>query len=360
MSFWRELAEKKQPFFCAAPMADVTDAAFRMLITRYGKPDVMWTEFVSADGLLSPGRAVLKHSLRYDQAERPIVAQLFSGHPEKMEGAARLVAELGFDGLDINMGCPDRAVERQCAGAALIRHPELAREIISAAKRGVSASGRLIPVSVKTRVGYEQVAIASWIGTLLASDIAALTVHARTRREMSKVPAVWDRVDEVVRLRDKLGVDTVVIGNGDIVSLNDGRRRAAETGCEGIMVGRGLLGNPWFFDSDRDVSATLPRRHFLHGVPLIGRLFETRRRAPESARRPMSSRERLQVLVEHTILFKEMLGSVKHFSTMKKHFKAYCLGFPKAKELRLRLMQTSMGSEVVDVVNRFLHTGQID
>ncbi|HSE56561.1 MAG TPA: tRNA-dihydrouridine synthase family protein, partial [Candidatus Paceibacterota bacterium] len=193
-NFWQELRKNKQPFFCVAPMADVTDAAFRRLIAKYsrhgefgGGPDVFWTEFVSADGLMSQGREVLGRDLEYCEAERPIVAQLFSSNPEKMEGAARLCAELGFDGIDINMGCPDKTIEKQGAGAAMIKNPEQAQAVIRAAKRG---AGNL-PISVKTRVGYNTVQITEWIPLLLKENIAALTVHARTRKELSAVPAPW-------------------------------------------------------------------------------------------------------------------------------------------------------------------------
>jgi tRNA-dihydrouridine synthase len=226
MNFWQTLP---RPFFAVAPMADVTDPAFRRLIANYGKPDVMWTEFVSANGLMSAGRAVLQRDLAYSEMERPIVAQLFSADPEKMEQAARLCAELGFDGIDINMGCPDKTIEKQGAGAGMIKTPDVAVAIIAAAKRGAGA----IPVSVKTRVGYNTVQIEEWISLLLEQDIAALTVHARTRQELSKVPAHWEYLKEVVALRDKIAPHTIIIGNGDVTSLQDGKMKAAMSGCDG-------------------------------------------------------------------------------------------------------------------------------
>ena len=166
-------------------MANVTDAAFRRIIAKYGKPDVIWTEFVSADGLLSKGRDKLLIDLEYSEAERPIVAQLFSGNPEKMYEAAKLVKKLGFDGLDINMGCPDRSIEKSGAGAALIRNPNLARAVLRSAKEGAGG----LPVSVKTRLGYNKDILDDWLPELLAEKPAAVTIHARTRKEMSKVPA---------------------------------------------------------------------------------------------------------------------------------------------------------------------------
>ena len=181
MNFWEKL---NKPIFVLAPMADVTDAAFRRIIAKYGKPDVFWTEFVSADGLtLAPeeGRKKLLRDLEYSESERPIVAQFFTSNPENMKKAAELAVELGFDGIDINMGCPDKSVEKQKAGAALIKNPKLAREIIRAAKAGAGS----LPVSVKTRLGYNKDELETWLPELLAEEPAVVTIHARTRKEMS-------------------------------------------------------------------------------------------------------------------------------------------------------------------------------
>src|SRR3989344_1937901 len=176
-SFWDKLPK---PFFVLAPMANVTDVAFRQIIAKYSRPQgpaVFWTEFVSADGLCHPqGREKLLIDLFYSESERPIVAQLFTAHPEKMEEAAHLIQELGFDGLDINMGCPDRTVEKQAAGAALIKNPKLAREVIHAAQRGAVK----LPISVKTRLGYYRDELDTWLPALLETDLAGATIHART------------------------------------------------------------------------------------------------------------------------------------------------------------------------------------
>ena len=217
MSFWNEL---KAPFFVLAPMADVTDAPFRRMIAKYsahtrsdgtvGGPDVMWTEFVSADGLVratEEGKKKLMADLIYSEEERPIVAQLFTSNEEHMEYAARLCNELGFDGIDINMGCPDRSIERQGCGSAMIKNPEKAKAIIEAAKRGAGD----LPVSVKTRLGYNQDQLEEWLPYLLACEPAVITVHARTRKEMSKVPARWERVARAVEIRDALGSATRII-----------------------------------------------------------------------------------------------------------------------------------------------------
>jgi nifR3 family TIM-barrel protein len=243
-NFWGKLPK---PFFCLAPMADVTDAAFRRIIAKYGKPDVFWTEFVSADGLVSEGRKVLKNNLIFSKKEHPVVAQLFSSNPIKMREAAKYVAARGFDGIDINMGCPDKSIEKQGAGAAMMKDFEKVREIIQAVKNGIKDSKKKIPVSVKTRVGYNKNQIEEWIPFLLSQDIAVLTIHARTRKDLSLVPANWDYVKRVVEIRDKMKVKTLIIGNGDVLDLEDGRKKAKETGCDGVMVGRAIFGNPWLF-----------------------------------------------------------------------------------------------------------------
>ena len=268
---------------------------------------------------MSPGREVLKHDLRYSKDEHPIVAQLFGSHIEKMEGAARLCAELGFDGIDINMGCPDKSIEKQSAGAAMMRNPELARAIIRAAKRGAPN----LPVSVKTRIGYNKNEIEKWIPELLAEDIAALTLHCRTRKEMSKVPARWEHVREVVALRDKLSPNTVIIGNGDVKDIGDAKNKIKETGCDGIMLGRAIFGNPWLFDQQK---------------------------------KELTVSEKLLVMCEHTKLFEKELGGIKSFAIMKKHYKAYVQGFDGAKELREKLMEAENATEIETIVHEFLQT----
>lgn len=357
VNFWQQLKQQKKPFFALAPMADVTDPAFRVLIAKYGKPDVMWTEFVSANGLNSPGREALQRDLAYSEVERPIVAQLFSSDEVNMEASAKLCAELGFDGIDINMGCPDKTIEKQGAGSAMIKTPEVAQTIISAVKRGIKSAGKDIPVSVKTRVGYYTPAIEEWIGFILKQNISALTIHARTRKDLSKVPAKWEYVREVVALRDKLAPETVIIGNGDVISMADGKIKALESGADGVMVGRALFGNPWFFDESREITATLPKRApwILRKLPFIKKFFDTKRKAAVSTVKPITIEERLLVMVEHALLFENMLGDIKNFAIIKKHMKAYVTGFAGAKELRVRLMEeSSSAKEVERIVGEFL------
>ncbi len=356
-NFWQQLKQQKKPFFAVAPMADVTDPAFRVLVAKYGKPDVMWTEFVSANGLNSAGREVLRRDLAFSETERPIVAQLFSSDEVNMEASAKFCAELGFDGIDINMGCPDKTIEKQGAGACMIKTPEVAGKIISAVKRGLESSGKIIPVSVKTRVGYNSAEIKEWIGFLLQQNISALTVHARTRKDLSKVPAKWDYIKEVVTLRDEIAPGTIIIGNGDVISLADGKYKASESGADGIMVGRALFGNPWFFDESREMMATLPKRApwVLRRLPFIKKFFDTKRKLAISKTKPITIEERLQVMVEHSQLFESMLGDIKNFAIIKKHMKAYVTGFKGAKELRVRLMEESNNAtDVKRIVEEFL------
>lgn len=315
-------------------MADVTDAAFRSILAKYGKPDVIWTEFVSADGLASPGREVLKNNLIFKKNEHPIVVQLFSSHPDKMREAVKYCASLGFDGIDINMGCPDRSVEKQGAGAALMKDMKKAGEIIQAVKDGIKDSGKKIPVSVKTRIGYNKNQIKEWIPFLLSCDIDALTVHARTRKEMSLVPARWEHIKEVVDIRNKMGVKTKIIGNGDVADIDDGRRKCKETGCDGVMIGRGVFGNPWIFGGERPC------------------LKGARGKALRS--QEISIEKKLKILIEHTKLFEKLLGKHKNFAVMKKHYKAYVNDFPGAKELRVKLMETKNGNEVESIIKDFL------
>lgn len=366
MNFWQQLRIQKQQFnksfFCLAPMADVTDAAFRKIIVKAsrhnensGGPAVMWTEFVSADGLVHPkGREKLILDLQYSESERPIVAQLFSSNPENMRNAAKLCAELGFDGIDINMGCPDKTIEKQGCGSAMMKTPEIAQLIIRAAKQGIADAGKDIPVSVKTRVGYYTETIDEWIPLLLNEKISALTVHARTRKDLSKVPANWNYIKRVVAIRDKISPETVIIGNGDVADIPDGLKKVDQTGCDGIMIGRAVFGNPWIFDYNRTTiqKGNWKQSFWLQLLPnkYAKKLMGDKRYTVSN----VSIREKIEMLIEHTRLFEKMLGQEKHFSIMKKHYKAYAHGFSGAKELRIALMESTDYDEAINHANNFL------
>ncbi len=336
VNFWQQF---NKPFFCLAPMEEVTDFAFREMFARYsgrqvassgsrvsgGNNFVMFTEFVNVDGLLHPeGFKKLSIDLKYSEIQRPVVAQIWGRDPEKFYRAAQLIRELKFDGIDINMGCPQSREIQIGACAALIREPKSAQEIISATKKG---AGNL-PVSVKTRIGYGKTdEMGDWLKALLEMDLAAITLHCRTKQEMSKVPAHWDKITEAVVIRDKeLGVGakgggTLIIGNGDIKSREDGLQKARETGADGVMVGRSAFGNPWFFQGG-----------IIQPNPI----------------------ERLRVMLEHAELFDQTLGSVKSFFIMRKHFKAYCGGFGGASELRAKLMEAKNLEDATQAVSIFL------
>ncbi len=315
-NFWENL---KRPFFVLAPMADVTDFAQRQMLAKYGKPDVTYTEFVSADGLANEkGREVLIKDLRFKKNEHPIVAQIFGARPENIKISARIIAELGFDGVEINMGCPDKNVIKQGAGAALMKNPELARELIRAAKEGAGE----IPVSVKTRIGFNKNEIETWLPELLAEKPAVITIHGRTKKEMSEVDAHWDVIARAVQIAQGSGV--LVIGNGDVKNLDDGRKKAEQSGVDGIMVGRAIFGDPWFFNTGFEIE----------NIPL---------------------EERFAAMVEHTKLFEKEISNlnIKGFHVMKKHFKAYVSGFDGAKELRAKLMETENSSQVKKIIAEY-------
>ena len=326
-NFWTELNKKKQPFFCLAPMADVTDGAFRQIVAKYGRPDVIFTEMVSCDGLCSAGREKLLKLLEFSESERPIVAQLFGSKPENFYQSAQLMVKLGFDGIDINMGCPQKNILKQGAGSDLINHPDLAREIIRATKAGAGD----LPVSVKTRIGFNKNEIEIWLPVLLGEKPAVITIHGRTKKEMSKVSAHWDIIKKGVEIAKGSGV--LIVGNGDVHGVADGQQKAKETGVDGIMIGRAILGKPWLFKN-------LGVAH-------------------------LSFEERVGIVVEHIKLFEKMYGETvenqkvfgkraRSFNLMKKHIGAYLIGFDGAKELRIKLMKVESGEEALKILHNLL------
>lgn len=325
MSFWNDLPK---PFFVMAPMADVTDVAFRALVAARGAPDVFWTEFVSADGLHALTGAAEKSSvlaranpllrdLQFTEEQRPIVAQIFSSKPEMIAYATRLVAGLGFDGVDINMGCPDKSIEKQGSGAAMIKNPKLAAKIIRAAQ---AASG--LPVSVKTRVGYNKESLEEWLPALLSANPAAVTLHLRTRKEMSLVPADWELMEKAVEIRNRVNPDVLLIGNGDVRDIADAKIKIAESGCDGVMLGRAMFGNPWVFQGLRKSSMDFGLTKSEYGIE-----------------------EKLAALLELSYSF-EKITPKKNFAILKKHIKSFVTGFFGAAELRAKLMQAESASDL--------------
>lgn len=320
LGFWENLP---RPFFTLAPMYDVTDAAFRKIITKYGKPDLFYTEFVSTDGLNSVAHEKLIHHLWFGKDELPIVAQVFGTKPEKFAETAKLVESLGFSGIDINMGCPDKNIIKGGSCAALFRTPELAQELILACKHAAPD----LPVSVKIRIGDTKVDWQDWIGALLKAQPAAIAVHLRTRKEMSKVPAHWELMPEIVKfIHQQTSPETrpMIIGNGDVETVAEARTQAETTGCDGVMIGRGIFGNPWLFNKN----GHLP-----------------------------SVTEKITALKEHVKAYDEIFlqKNIKPFDVMKRHFKAYIHGFDGAAELRAELYECKTTKEVVEKLEAVLN-----
>ncbi len=321
-NFWTTL---NSPFFALAPMEDVTDVAFREMFARHSHSNpVFFTEFVSVDGIVyskSNDREKLFSKLLFTKKQRPIVAQVFGAKPNNFIKALNEIKSFGFDGVDINMGCPDRSVERQGAGAALIKTPDIAKEIITNSR---SFLGEDMPLSVKTRIGYNAPQIEEWIGLLLSLNLDALTIHLRTRKEMSLVPAHWEFGQEILKMRNKISPKTKIILNGDIISLKDGENKCLNTGADGVMTGRGVFGNPSFFAQ-----------------------YEEDNRSVE---------EKINQLIEHIKLFDKFLFSkgYKGFYVMKKHFKAYINGWNGAKELRIALMETTSPESAIKILKEVL------
>ncbi len=395
LGFWSKI---KKPILCLAPMADVTDSAFRHVIARCSnnsldtfsslgtdifllenssaRPSrpaqgplgevsrerfnsyVTWTEFVSADGLVlahEEGKKKLLKDLEYSEIERPIVAQLFGSRPENMCKAAYLVASLGFDGLDINMGCPDKSIEKQGAGAAMIKNPRLAREVIRAAKEGVEQYAKEqgkepIPVSVKTRLGYNKDELegparpdgtmGGWLPELLAEEPAVITIHARTRKEMSKVPARWERVKRAVEIRNMLAqTSTLIFGNGDIESVADAYAKVEATGCDGVMLGRAIFGNPFLF---ANLATAKQSSQIEHPAKLLAKSDN------------IDPQLKLKALLAHIQLFDQNLGKVKSFAVMKKHFKSYLVGLLDVHDLKEELMNAESAESAILALQKYL------
>jgi len=311
-SIWKRL---KKPFFVLAPMENVTDTVFRRVVARIGRPDLFFTEFTSTAGLCSKGVERVKRYLQFTEEERPIIAQIWGIDPKNYYTSAKMIADMGFDGIDINMGCPDRKIIAKGSCSGLIRNPKLAAEIIQATKEGAGG----LPVSVKTRIGFAAIATTEWIGFLLEQDLAAITVHGRSARDMSKVPAHWDEIGRVAKLRDEMKKETLIVGNGDVLSRMEGLEKCREYGVDGIMVGRGIFHDLWLF-AGIDPSA-------------------------------ISQQEKLRLLREHILLFKETWGDNKPYEMMKKFYKVYVSGEENSHALRSELFELRSVDETLEKLN---------
>ncbi len=322
MNFWKTI---DGPIIALAPMEDVTDTVLRELLLGLADPGalhVVMTEFVSTDGLLhKKGRERVVHRLCVTDSERKllkekgvkIVAQVWGNTPENYQRVIKEIADtMEFDGIDINMGCPVPKVVRRGCCSGLIGTPSLAKEIILAAQEASD-----LPVSVKTRIGLKSIATEEWIGHLLETKPAALTLHGRTQKQMSDGEAKWDEIAKAAHLRDQLGLDLPVLGNGDLRSIKEARSKCNEFQLDGAMIGRGIFENPWLFMEEQ---------------------------------RERTTQEKLDLLWKHTELFDRVWGATKNFHILRRYYSIYSKGFPGAAALRSKLMQTESISDVKKIL----------
>ena len=311
-NFWQELPK---PFFVLAPMEAVTDVVFRHVVEAAGGPDVYFTEFTNAASYFSEkGRPSTRGRLAFTEDEQPMVAQIWGNNPEYFEFMAKGLAEQGFAGIDINMGCPAKDVVKTGAGSGLIRTPELAAELIAAAKK----SG--LPISVKTRLGDVRTdEWTGWLTHILKQDVVNLTIHLRTRKEMSKVPAHFDMIHDIKKLRDEIAPQTLLTINGDIRDREHGIELVNEYGVDGVMIGRGIFSDPFAFAKEK-------REH--------------------------SREELLGLLSMQLDLFDKYNEELepRKFDTLKRFFKIYVRNFEGASELREKMMHTKTTDEVRELI----------
>jgi len=307
-NFWLDLPK---PFFILAPMEDVTDVVFRHVISEAAAPDVFFTEFTNTESYCHPqGRDSVRGRLTFTEDEQPIVAHIWGNKPEFFKQMSIDMKKLGFRGIDLNMGCPVQNVAANGKGSGLIRHPEVAAEIIQAAKAGG------LPVSVKTRLGYTIVdEWREWLGHILKQDIANLSIHLRTKKEMSKVDAHWELIPEIKKLRDEIAPNTLLTINGDIPDRATGLKLVEQYGVDGVMIGRGVFTNPFAFEKE-------PKEH---GV-----------------------KEFLNLLLLQLELHDKYSTETepRSFKQLHRFFKIYVRGFSGAGELRNQLMNTKSTDEV--------------
>jgi tRNA-dihydrouridine synthase len=323
-NFWKEI---QKPVFSLAPMEDVTDTSFREIVLRLSNPDflqVLFTEFTSTDGLChKDGRANVLSRLEVNETERKLlkennvklVAQIWGADPEHHYHSAKMLSERGFDGIDINMGCPIKKIIKQGGCSALIANPMLAGEIIQATREGTH-----LPVSVKTRIGINKVITEEWISHLLQFKLPALTVHGRTQKQQSEGLADWNEIGKSAALRNEISPETLVFGNGDVMTVEDGLERVTKYKLDGVMIGRGIFKTPWFFNLDV---------------------------------KEASPKDRIDVLQQHLNLYSDTWEGRRNFAIMKRFFKIYIYNFEGAAELRANLMQTEIRKDAIKLIEEF-------
>lgn len=315
-NFWRELPK---PFFILAPMEEVTDVVFRHVVSEAARPDVFFTEFTNTESYCHPdGRSSVRGRLTFTEDEQPIVAHIWGDKPDYFREMSIGMAEMGFSGIDINMGCPVPNVATRGKGSGLILRPDVAEEIIQAAKAGG------LPVSVKTRLGYTEIdEWMNWLTHLLKQDIANLSIHLRTRKEMSLVDAHWELIPEIKKLRDEIAPDTLLTMNGDILDYQMGMELVEKYGFDGVMIGRGIFKNPFAFEKEK-------KAH--------------------------SSEELLDLLRLHLDLYDKYSEELetRPFSALHRFFKIYVKGFKGASSLRNDLMRSKSTDEVRQMLDEFV------
>ncbi|MDO4781343.1 MAG: tRNA-dihydrouridine synthase family protein [Candidatus Saccharibacteria bacterium] len=351
-SFWQTLP---QPFFVLAPMEAVTDVVFRQVVAQAGRPDIFFTEFANATGWVHAGDKAIAGRLIKTDTESPIVAQIWGGEPGDMEQFATHCAALGYDGIDINMGCPAKSAIKS-GGAALIRRPDVAVAAIHAAK----TAG--LPVSVKTRLGYTRTdEWREWLATLLQQDIVNLTIHLRTKKEMSKVPAHYELIDDIVRLRDEIAPQTLLTINGDIADRAHGLALAAQhPGVNGIMIGRGVFQDPFCFAAappsepeavkhSREADASVERSRNISSGDVSEKCTPAKN-GGAAARKA----ELLALLNYHLDLFDHWQPTLgRPYETLKRFYKIYVRDFDGAADMRARLMDTKTTDEARAIITQF-------
>ncbi len=305
-----------KPFFVLAPMDDVTDTVFRQVIADCAKPDLFFTEFVNVDGLQSKGRPRLIHKVALTQKEKPVVAQIWGKVPANYEKTAAELVEMGFAGIDINMGCPDKTIVKNGCCSALINDRDLAVAIIAAVKRGVN--GR-VPVSVKIRTGWNEVDF-TWPELILEQGIDMLTVHGRTTKEMSKVPARWNDIAQIAKIRDRVAPTTLIVGNGDVESRVHGEQLAKQYKLDGIMIGRAIFTDPYIFSK-------------------------------QSPWKNMTEKDRLRLFKKHIELFQQTYQNrERNWQGLKRMAKVYVHGIENASLFRDQLMRSESLDGMLEVI----------
>lgn len=313
-NFWSELP---RPFFILAPMEDVTDIVFRHVVSEAARPDVFFTEFTNTESFCHPeGIHSVRGRLTFSEDEQPMVAHIWGDKPEQFRETSIQLAKMGFKGIDLNMGCPVANVAKKGKGSGLILRPDVAAEIIQATKAGG------LPVSVKTRLGYYEIdEWKNWLKHVFEQDIANLSIHLRTRKEMSKVDAHWELIEAIKNLRDEIAPNTLLTINGDIPDRKTGLELAEKYGIDGVMIGRGIFHNPFAFEKE-------PREH--------------------------TCKELLDLLRLHLSLFnKYEKDEIRQFKSLRRFFKIYVRGIRGASELRHQLMNTQSIAEARALLDEF-------